>query len=415
MAEQSASEFNTPSCDHAPMPRAVLRTLRNASGLEVGCSYTVNDFSRGCLAGLVTGITLTATAVNSLSMAADVNTTLDTVDWRGLYDLDAHRITHLEDNRGNKVWGRVGAEVDAFPWNKTNWYGNTVDNHTLTMPCDGLAVVTNTKFHKAGSTNLTGAVGYIRNSEYGTGAITDYRNVSSLRITSHVAKSRARFYASGALVVTKTNSSMKEDAYVTIVGAPDFVMSNSHMGSQSRIYSNGKVVRMYGFKLDSQGTARNLGDGELRFYYGRSGSYSEIRNEAGAGNYYLYGLEGNSRAYIRNYMSELNRSYYDTFIASGRATHRSTVALRTYYNVIASLASFNTSGTVSVVYGCEAHNYITQLNTTGGTHYSTTVANGYRLTTAFNTRYCHGTGRRTTTLTAANTSRYDHAATLGFI
>ena len=347
-------------------------------------------------------------------MDASVDTTLDTVDWNGVYDLDANRLTHLEDNRGNKVWGRVGTEVDNFPWSKTNWTGNTVDNHTLTMPCDGLAVVTNSKFHKAGNTNLTGAAGYIRNATYGIGAITDYRNVASLRVTGHRANSRARFYANGALIVTKSNSTMENDAYVTVVGAPDFTMSNSRMVSQSRIYSDGKVVRMYGFTFDSQGTARNLGNGEIRFYYGRSGSYSELRNEVGAGDWWLYGLEANSRAYIRNYMSEFNRSYYDTYIASGRGTFRGTVALRTYFNVMSSLSQLNVSGTCSVVYGCETHNYVSQFNPSAGTHYGTTVANGYRINTAFNTRYCHGTGRRTITMTAANSNRYDHAVTLGF-
>ena len=412
MTQQSGTEQ---SCGYEPMTRNELRILRNGSNLEVGCSYTINNYSRGCLAGLVTGITLVATAENSLSMDASVDTTLDTIAWRGLYDIDSNRITHLEDNRGTKVWGRVGTEVDNYPWSKTNWYGNTVDNHTLTMPCDGLAVVTNTKFHKAGSTNLTGAAGYIRNSEYGTGAITDYRNVASLRVTAYTAKSRARFYANGAAIVTKSQSSSRDEGYVTIVGSPDFTLSNSHLGSQSRVYSNGKITRMYGFTLDSQGTTRNLGNGELRFYYGRSGSYSELRNEAGAGSWYFYGLEANSRTYLRNYSTALNRSYYETFLASGRVNYRQTVALRSYFNVVSSLATVNVSGTTSVIYGSNITDYVTQFNPSGGTHYAVNLSAGYRYSTAFNSRYIHGRGRKTVTATAANTSRYDDGGTLGII
>ena len=413
MTQQNA---NHQSCGDEPMTQAALRNLRNAGGLEVGCSYTINNYSRGCLAGLVEGITLTATANNSLSMDADINTTLDTVDWHGVYNIDTNRITHLEDDRGNKVWSRVGNQVDLFPWGKSTWYGVTVDNvAALTVDCDPDVAITNTTFHKESNTNLTGATGYIRNSEYSTGAINDYRNVGSLRVTGHKEGERSRFYANGALVVTKTYSSSGDDSYVTIVGSPNFTQSNSKRDSQSRIYSNGKIVRMYGAALRSQGTLRNLGNGELRLYYSEVESYAELRNEAGAGDWYIYGMTALSRAYIRNYMSERNTSYYETFLSSGRSFYRGTVALRSYFNVVSSLATLTVTGTTSVIYGCNITDYVTQFNPSGGTHYSVNLSAGYRYTTAFNSRYIHGRGRKTVTATAANTSRYDDGGTLGIV
>ena len=142
----------------APMTRADLIILRNASGLVKDCDYVITDHIQGRLvAG--TQIHLQAVSANELSENVSVNTIYDNEAWRGIYDLDRALVLELQDNRNNIVRGLNGVEVTNFDWGNTAYSDVLVDNATLTPTIGNIRSVTNSEFKNNSITITTNMVG----------------------------------------------------------------------------------------------------------------------------------------------------------------------------------------------------------------------------------------------------------------
>lgn len=61
-------------------------------------------------------------------MDVHVQTTYDNMARDGRYDIDTNRIVELKDNRGNKISGSIGNEVDRFDWGNTRHTEVVLDN-----------------------------------------------------------------------------------------------------------------------------------------------------------------------------------------------------------------------------------------------------------------------------------------------
>lgn len=130
--EQAGQWVNQPmgggtSCP-APMTRAALLGIRNASGLMKDCHYTITDYSRGNVGAST--VLLHAIDENTLSQTVLVKTGYDNTAWEGRYDIDTNRMFELQDQRLNTVIGQT--QVDNFPWGNASLTGNTIKNATLT-------------------------------------------------------------------------------------------------------------------------------------------------------------------------------------------------------------------------------------------------------------------------------------------
>ena len=142
----------------APMTRAALITLRNASGLVKDCDYVITDHVQGRLvAG--TEIHLQAVSANELSENVSVNTTYDNEAWAGIYDLDRALVLELHDNRGNIARGINGTEVANFDWGNTFYTDNLVDNATWTGTIGAARTVTGCEFKNGSIVTTTGQTG----------------------------------------------------------------------------------------------------------------------------------------------------------------------------------------------------------------------------------------------------------------
>ena len=142
----------------APMTRADLIILRNASGLVKDCDYVITDHIQGRLvAG--TQIHLQAVSANELSENVSVNTIYDNEAWRGIYDLDRALVLELQDNRNNIVRGLNGVEVTNFDWGNTAYSDVLVDNATLTPTIGNIRPITSSEFKNGSITIATNMVG----------------------------------------------------------------------------------------------------------------------------------------------------------------------------------------------------------------------------------------------------------------
>ena len=140
--------------------RAQIRAFKLSGTLDTSCVYSITGYSRGCL-GSVESIMLRPTSPSSFANDVEVLTSFDDHSWTGKYDIDTNRITSLEDNRGNRVYGQNGAEVDAFPWGAANWRENLVDNAQLLSDCVPTVELHNSRFTTDSFTDLRGTTGTI--------------------------------------------------------------------------------------------------------------------------------------------------------------------------------------------------------------------------------------------------------------
>lgn len=395
------------SCEKFIGNRNQVRTERNQSRLEVGCKYAVTGYARGCLtAGIVEEIILTATSENEFAMEVDVITTIDNTSWRGKYDIDTNRITSLEDNRGNRVYGAVGTEVDRFPWTDTGVRENIVDNADVLIDCDTGITLTNNRFDSDSSTDLRGTTGFMTNSTVGSDAQLTLTNRTNVRITGSEFGSRSRITGSGGDNLYLYYHTHKSEAYWIFNNNSDVRSYYSTFNSTARVYGNaGGLTRQWFYytNIGSYGHVRIL-SGTLQMYYSKIDSYAEYRQEAGAGTALIYGADWSARGYIRNYNTGQWRSYYDTLSSTGRLTINGTVNLASYYNNINSYGRVILTD-VTVFYAHLISSF-SIWTSTGANHYRSTLDSYARLTTgAFLTRSVYGKGSWAQTLTAANTNK----------
>ncbi len=103
--------------------RAQLLSKRNSNSLEVGVTYLI-PYSRGTIGSAE--ISLVATATNELAKGGWANVSFDNSAWECEYDIDANRMTAMQDNRDNEVRGQN--IVETFPWGNTAVNRNTISN-----------------------------------------------------------------------------------------------------------------------------------------------------------------------------------------------------------------------------------------------------------------------------------------------
>ncbi|MGB0908204.1 MAG: hypothetical protein ACPGVT_11980 [Maricaulaceae bacterium] len=346
----------------APMTRGALISLRNSGQLMPGCPYSITDYSRGCLSGNVATITMMATSANGLSMSANVQTSFDNQSWRGLYDIDTHRIISLEDNRGNRASGQAGNEVDRFPWGNTGWQGVVVDNAVVTVDCNTAFRIRNSRFESNASVTLTGASGYIYDSNISNGAIIALVNAGNVAIQNTVIHSRARLYANGVNTLTLYYHNQTSEAYWYVENQADVRSYYSNFSSAARIYYYGGTRHWFYYTtVKALGYIRQY-DGDGRYYYCDVSNYGFVTINNGAGL---------------------------SIIAGSQVQNRSTLTLnaatRVYYS------SFNSQSTFTV---------------NGGMHYANDMSARSNVTTSFNTQGITTTGNFTQTLSANNTNTY---------
>ena len=142
----------------APMTRASLIALRDASGLSKDCDYVITDHIQGRLvAG--TQIHLQAVSANELSENVSVNTTYDNEAWAGIYDIDRGLVLELHDNRNNVAKGFNGTEVSNFDWGNTNITNTIVSNATWTPTYGSTRIVNDLTVRAGGVLTTTNWVG----------------------------------------------------------------------------------------------------------------------------------------------------------------------------------------------------------------------------------------------------------------
>lgn len=405
MSEQSTNYVSEGGCAEVVGNRAQIRNIRNASDLIPGCQYRMTGYVRGCLtAGIVEEIVLTATAVNEFSMDVDVNTTLDNTAWRGKFDIDLNRITSLEDNRGNRVYGATGVEVDRFPWTDTGVRENIVDNADLLIDCTTAITLTNNRFENDSATDLRGCTGFMTNSTVESDAQLTLTNRTNVRVTGSVFQSRSRIIGANGDNLYLYYHTHSSEAYWIFTGRSDVRSYYSTFDSTARVYgNNANVTRQWFYysKIGSYAHVRIL-SGIFQMYYSSMSSYAEYRQEAGAGTGLIYGADWTSRAYIRNYVTGTFRSQYDSIDSTGRMTVRG-ATVNTYYNTISSYAQKLING-ATIVYASVAQSFA-RATYTGGTHYRNNFDTYSRITMPFNTRNVYGKGSWAQTLTAANSNK----------
>lgn len=380
-----------------------IRAIRNASQLEPGCTYTVTGYSRGCLNNDVR-IVLTASDVNAFSLDVEVHTGWDNSAWQGIYDLDLNRVHALRDNLGNEVRGNAGAEVDRFPWGNTRWTRSEITDSVVYADCASTTLtVDRLRVVNAGIVDVRGAAGAIRYSTVPDGARVYLNGATGLTISQLSMSSRARIYGNNSSAVRMLETKMDSEAYWNFIGRDDVRSTYSSFGSTSRTYYTGGTRQWFTYsKISSYAHVRQY-NGIIQTYYMSMDSYAEIRNEAGAGTWLIYGAHYDSRGYIRNYNTAQARSYYDHVDSRGEMNYRGTINATTYYNNVTSYGRIIVDG-ATVVYACRVDSQ-SILTLTGGNHYRNAVSGYARLTAPFNTRSVIANGSWAQTLTAANTNK----------
>ena len=384
------------------MTRSQLLALRNAGNLDMSCHYLITDTSNGCLGDVV--IELHPVGVDRLSDNVSIHTTHDTEAWSGKYDIGENQIEQLEDNRGNRVRGDTQAEVNAFPWGNTAWRDVTVENATVQVECDTTLSVLNTKFDKASNTDLRGATGFLRYSDIGEAAIVQF-NGAAISVQGTTVDSRARIYGNGSSAVVLTYLHMDSEAYWNFAGRNDVRAVYTSMSAASRVYfTAGDRQWFYYTHLSSYAHVRQFA-GTIQMYYSDMASYSELRNEAGAGIALIYGLSTESRGYIRNFSTATWRSYYDSVQSRGEIQLRGDVNKTTYYSHVHSYGWLHLLDASTIAYANDIGSQA-RLIMNGGNHYRNRLGAYSRITTAFNTRNIYADGSFAQTLTAANSNTY---------
>lgn len=380
--------------------RNEVRAEALGSRLELGCQYVITNWSRGCLTG-VEAIILTPTTINSFSAEVDVKTSYYAVAWHGEYDINTNRITKLEDNSGNTVEGRLGTEVDRFPWG-SNWQENTIITADLLCDCAPTITLRNNKFTTDSYTDIRGATGTMINSSFSTDADSRWRNATALNINRLSATTGHRIRGDGSTGTIFTRWTASDYGYDGHQNMTDAVRQFGGILGGWVYFTGGIGQTLYQTHVLSRGTVRTF-SGDHRLYQCNVASYGEVRNEAGAGRWYNYYCDITSRGYKRNYNTNYVREYATSASARGEWNFRDAAAQTHYFSSSTNYAIVTISGTATRVYGSDFRN-LARFNASGGNHYYNDMSRR-TINTAFNTRSLTGYGSGTHTLTAPNTNR----------
>lgn len=246
--EQAGQWVNQPmgggtSCP-APMTRAALLGIRNASGLMKDCHYTITDYSRGNVGAST--VLLHAIDENTLSQTVLVKTGYDNTAWEGRYDIDTNRIFELKDQLLNKVVGQ--AQVDNFPWGNSSLTGNTINQATLQY-IDGSFV---------DNTIERGATIRINSGDVRRNTFADQSNttITSTSFQDNVVEADANVTTSTTSVVNQ--NSFGQDSNTTLSNAALF--NNNDVRTDATVVGSGGNIQRNSFDAQS---STNVASGDF--------------------------------------------------------------------------------------------------------------------------------------------------------
>jgi len=384
-----------------PMTRSALLALRAAGELDRCAHYLLTDYNRANVGAAQ--ILLHAVDGSTFSMHAHVKTSFDAEAWEGRYDIGTNRITMLADNLGNVVSGRYGNEVDRFPWGSSNVTETVIHGADVYLDAAPVVRLLRCRFESGAYVDLRGATGIVYRWAVAEQGTVYLGNATGLNLQGGRIDTRARLYGANSVGLRLIYFVQQSEGYLYAVGRTNFWAYYSRASEATRIYYYaGNRFRLYNSVFQSGGIARQY-SGEIYLNRGEVSSYSEIRNERGAGVWNLTGLHAMSRSYLRNYATGSARSTYDTFTATGRGIWRGG-SPQTRYNAVMALSTLEIRSPATIV---QSGTFTSRsaFRATGGSHYRPHLAGYFILNAGFNTRsvVCHG--RITKTLTAANTNR----------
>ena len=394
-------------CSETTGTRTQILSLRNSSSLTTGCPYVITGYVRGCLTA--TEIVLTATSVNSFSFDVDILTTFDTLHWEGRYDIDTNRVVALHDNIGNIVEGRLGNEVDRFPWGSAQVNGNIIQNADVYIDCANTQVISENTFNANSYVDLRGFQGvFYDNTVDSYGRI--YLNAAQqVDIRRNKFQSYSYNYYQGQTNVYLRQSTFQSNSYVrkfsgtdlfqiidTTVAAGDIRHYDGQTYiSDSVIKSGGRVYQQGSNRLDIRNSTvsdlsyiLNQHTGAVadytRFWYSnlKSLSYHYIRAGVTAGRHFYYYSNFSSGQVDIQSGTGLIRFYYVERNSNGYIRiDNQTGILNLYQTHVASRGEIRLNGTAgtNTLYYSNFHGYqarVSLTNTTAFYIYSLTCQAG---------------------------------------
>ena len=381
--------------------RTQILSLRNSSSLIPGCTYSISNYSRGCLAGKVDCITIEAVAVNEFSMDAHVSTTIDAESWDGRYDITTNRITELNDNLGNSVSGRYGNEVDRFPWGQTSVHSNVIDNADVYIDCNTTQNINSNEWNSRAFTDLRGFAGvFEQNSVEAYGRI--YMNgVTAVDFRRNQIESFAYVYFNGSSDILFRQNTFQANSYVrkfnTSTGR--WTMYNSVIGRGDIRHYRGTAYNT-DLNIESGGRIyqRDVGTQDIRNTSVSDLSYVDLQAAGGLTRIWRGNISSLSYFYIRAAVTAGNRYYYSHNQNSSTYDYRSGSANVTVSNNTQTSNGYirwdNVSGTINLSSNSLNSRAEIRLNGTSGTqnfYYNTLNSYVSRVlannTTGLNIRY----------------------------
>lgn len=396
----ACGEWTIPIENNVEGTRSQIAALASSDRLIPGCTYSITDYSRGCLDTEVESITIEAVSVDNFSQDAHILTTFDAEAWDGRYNIGTNRILELQDNRGNRANGQSGVEVDRFPWGDPQITETEVDRADLICDCDIVVRVLNSNFHTDSYTDLTGATGLIYYSHFTSNSDQRWTDATNIRIIASHFKSGSRTVGDNSVNARYDDYTISDNGYDGYSGMTDARRQYGYNKGGYVYYTGGTNQWLYQTEIGPRGTIRTA-SGNDRSYYVDISSYAETRNEAGAGLWYKYYSDYDSRGYVRNFNTNDVRHYAVKANSRGEIYHRDAAVHRFYYTTVADYSGVYFSGTATILYGSNLDSQ-SRFYATGGNHYRLNLSAFRRINTAFNTRAVYGIGSGNNTLTAPN-------------
>ena len=304
-----------------------------------GVHYLITDQSFGRLGAvnILMHAGLNEAGVYDYSQAVSVYTTFDNTAWTGVYDIDANQITFLQDNLGNRVYGFN--QVNNFDWGNALFTNNTVEQGHNLITTDNTTVLSlaNNRFHKNGTTNLTGFTGTVHNNEI-VGVITATNTTGT--ISSNTIN--CTLTLSGANNVI-SNSTMLAGYSLQFTTTGSVSIRNTTI--QRDITCNAGNMTIVGGIYTGQSSVRQTGATTTNLYGCTVDGYGFIRITKAVGTNNIYGLRlsGQGQYRLLTLATGTHNSYYNT-IDSGEVSINSTGGETMQYNSITSNSRVLTTG-----------------------------------------------------------------------
>lgn len=358
--ELSISDGNTiplNNCSCRELSRTQVLALRNAGTLDVSCVYKI-PYSRGCLVD--SSIYLKPSCNNLLSHDVDVETPFDNELWEGRYSIDSNRMLELFDQRGNRVGGQTGNEVDRWPWGQASVTQNEVFNADVYIDCDTTQVINGNEWTSNAYTDLRGFQGVFQDNSIDSYGRVYLNNATTVDFRRNKIQSFAYVYFNGGVdnIYVRQNT-IADNSYVRKFAGNDqrFTLIDSLVArgdirqqeNAASLYLNtvdtlsgGRIYQYANGTLDMRTTTvsdnsfienRHTGTPTTRIWYSsyRSQAYHYVRVGVTAGTANYYYCNFNSCTYDYRSGTANKSVYYHTQTANGYVRLDNITGTHRYY------------------------------------------------------------------------------------